>query len=85
MHVISKRKFGRKTWTLTRHVRDNGTGWTKLEDGEYFVDYPVRYHDGRVVYDRPEAIPAAVRGWVSAALNRYVRSAKEGSETFDTD
>ena len=79
---IASRKFGRKKWTLNRFLRGDGTGYTELDDGDLISDNPVRYHDGRVVYDRPEKIPQAVREWVSRALDRYVLEARSGSETF---
>lgn len=69
---ISERKFGKSVWALFRVFRSEGSPYTELREvNGWRVDYPVRYHDGRVVYDRPENIPLAVRVWVSGQLDRF--------------
>lgn len=71
VRTISKKKFGSKTWSLTRHFLQDIV-WTQLSDGD-FVDYPVRYHNGDVVYDRPEGVPKKVKDWVHNELGAYVK------------
>lgn len=68
----------RKDWTLTRVFRPVGSSYTELAEKKLGgrVDHPVRYHDGHVVYDRPEVIPEAIRDWVKRHLDRYVKEHK---------
>lgn len=57
---VIKRRGG---WTLWM----DREGKLVLEDPtEWFTDYPVRYPDGRVVYDRPEDIPQIVKDMVQS-------------------
>jgi hypothetical protein len=76
--VVAERTFTpTTTWTVSRHTRPNGTGFWQLTEmsGRPFArertDWPVVYDDGRVVYDRPEQIPARVREWCGHILWPY--------------
>lgn len=46
-----------------------------VETASGHVDYPIRYHNGKVAWDRPEAVPPAIR---RQALSRFVRAFARG-------
>lgn len=57
--------FGNKQVTLTRvgqHTYHLSDGWQR--------DYPLRYwHNGQIVYDRPESWSKEIRSWVENKIN----------------
>jgi hypothetical protein len=76
-------------WRLTRHTRDDGSGYTKLEEkgepGDWpsaRVDFPVRYADGRVEYEHPAKLPKRVKVWVASELDRYVKGVKDERHSY---
>ena len=72
IEIIGDKLFSGKAWTLTRHVRANGTKFFQLtEMAGYRADWPVIYADGHVAFDRPEALPKAVKEWTTRLLYRF--------------
>jgi hypothetical protein len=73
--VVAERTFTpTTTWTVSRHMRPNGTGFWQLTElsgrpmAHERTDWPVVYEDGRVAYDKPEQIPKRVREWCGRVL-----------------
>jgi hypothetical protein len=68
--VVGDKLFGGKAWTISRHTRANGSGfWQLTEMAGFRTDWP-SYSNGHVTYDRPEALPQAVKSWVEKVLRK---------------
>jgi hypothetical protein len=75
--TIAVKTFAPSIWKLERYDRQDGshTHYYKLTElgGKHRCDYPSHIPDlyHRVTFDRPEAIPARVRLWVTQSLVTY--------------
>lgn len=58
----------RGKWEYGTFRSINGKRAVYVSDG-WIVDYPIRYHTGKLGYDMPERIPASVR----ERVNKHVR------------
>jgi len=55
-------------WTLFECSRHDYGAYYLLENVRGFVDYPIRYANGHIAYDRPEEIPQNVQNTVRFLL-----------------
>lgn len=67
------RVWERGDWYIVREQNASGSALFRPVNAKTgATDWPVMYSDGRIAYDRPESLPAAVRAAVGA-LHRAAR------------